>query len=140
MSSYPCINHLITSYTPSFSYLWAYIQDTLLALWVTMVKPDINSVEIHPQWCHNRHPVDRALVDTGSVWSPNITSKFLKKCFHVSDRCNLRFCNGEWHFVHVFIQRGGLQNKWHFELQASMHVLERERPKLMNETDITHHH
>jgi hypothetical protein len=30
--------------------------------------------------------VDRALVGTGSLWSPHMSSKFFKKCFHVSDR------------------------------------------------------
>jgi hypothetical protein len=26
--------------------------------WVTKVKPNINSVEVHPQLSNNRHPVD----------------------------------------------------------------------------------
>jgi hypothetical protein len=34
----------------------------------------------------------------------------------------------------------GFKTSENFELQASMYVLERARPKLMNETDITHHH
>jgi hypothetical protein len=29
---------------------------------VTKVKPDINSVKVHPQLSNNRHPVDGALV------------------------------------------------------------------------------
>jgi hypothetical protein len=29
---------------------------------VTKVKPNINSVEVHPQVSNNRHPVDGALV------------------------------------------------------------------------------
>jgi hypothetical protein len=32
------------------------------------VKPNINSVEVHPQLSYNRHPVDGALVDAGSLW------------------------------------------------------------------------
>ncbi len=34
-----------------------------LTEWFTMVKLDINSVEVHPQLSQNRHPVDDALVD-----------------------------------------------------------------------------
>jgi hypothetical protein len=35
---------------------------------VTKVKPNINSVEVHPQWRNNRHPVDGALLGAGSLW------------------------------------------------------------------------
>jgi hypothetical protein len=35
---------------------------------VTKVKPNINSVEVHPQWSNNRHPVDDALLGAGSLW------------------------------------------------------------------------
>jgi hypothetical protein len=35
---------------------------------VTKVKLNINSVEVHPQLSNNRHPVDGALVDAGSLW------------------------------------------------------------------------
>jgi hypothetical protein len=34
------------------------------------VKPNINSVEIHPQMSNNGHPVDGALVDAGSPCPP----------------------------------------------------------------------
>jgi hypothetical protein len=33
---------------------------------VTKVKPNINSVELHPQVHNNGHPVDGALVGAGS--------------------------------------------------------------------------
>ncbi len=33
----------------------------------TKMKPGSNSVEDHPQLSHNRHPVDGALVDAGSL-------------------------------------------------------------------------
>jgi len=35
------------------------------------VKPNVNSVEVHPQVSNNRHPMDGALVGAGSpkVWS-----------------------------------------------------------------------
>jgi hypothetical protein len=32
---------------------------------VTKVKPNINSVEVHPQLSNNRHPVDGVLVGAG---------------------------------------------------------------------------
>jgi hypothetical protein len=32
------------------------------------VKPNINSVEVHPQPSNNEHPVDGALVGAGSLW------------------------------------------------------------------------
>jgi hypothetical protein len=32
------------------------------------VKPDVNSIEVHPQLSHNKHPVDDELVGAGSVW------------------------------------------------------------------------
>jgi hypothetical protein len=38
-----------------------------------MVKPNINSVEIHPQLSNNGHPVDDALVGAGSLW-PSLTT------------------------------------------------------------------
>jgi hypothetical protein len=38
---------------------------------VTKVKPNINSVEVHPQLNNSEHPVDGALVGAGSLqnWS-----------------------------------------------------------------------
>jgi hypothetical protein len=41
---------------------------------VTKVKPNINSVEVHPQLSNNRHPLYDALVGAGSV-SPNLLTK-----------------------------------------------------------------
>jgi hypothetical protein len=38
------------------------------------VKPNINSVEVHPQLSNNRHLVDDALVGAGSMW-PNLVTK-----------------------------------------------------------------
>jgi hypothetical protein len=32
------------------------------------VKPNINSVEVHPQLSNNRHPLDGAPVGAGSLW------------------------------------------------------------------------
>jgi hypothetical protein len=36
----------------------------------TKVKPNINSVEVHPQLSNNRHPVDGVLVGAGSTLNP----------------------------------------------------------------------
>ncbi len=39
---------------------------------VAKVKPNINSVEVHPQLSNNWHPVDGgALVGAGSLWLAN---------------------------------------------------------------------
>jgi hypothetical protein len=35
------------------------------------VKPNINSVEVHPQLSNNWHPVDGALVGARSLWLAN---------------------------------------------------------------------
>ncbi len=51
-----------------FFYLFAYVWDLFLTELVTKVKPNINSVEVHPQLSNNGHPVDGALVGAGSLW------------------------------------------------------------------------
>jgi len=68
--------YLQTIYLPSsylFSYLSTYIRDLFLTKLVTKVKPNLNSVEVHPQLSNNGHPVDGALVGAGSLL-PNIPS------------------------------------------------------------------
>jgi hypothetical protein len=59
-----------TIYLPSnylFFYLSTYTRDLFPTELVTKVKPNINSVEVHPQLSkNNEHPVDGALVDAGS--------------------------------------------------------------------------
>jgi hypothetical protein len=45
-----------------FFNLSTYIWDLFLTELVTKVKPNINSVEVHPQLSNNRHPVDGVLV------------------------------------------------------------------------------
>ncbi len=57
--------YLVVAY---FSYLYAYIWNLLPAGLVTKMKPNINSVEFHPQLSNNEHPVDGMLVGAGSVW------------------------------------------------------------------------
>jgi hypothetical protein len=59
-------------YKPSTSlavtYFATYIWDLFLTELVTKVKPNINSVEVHPQLSNNGHPVDSVLVGAGSLW------------------------------------------------------------------------
>jgi hypothetical protein len=46
-------------------------KDLILIEWVIKVKPDINSLEVHPQLSlisHNQHPVDGVLMGDGSIW------------------------------------------------------------------------
>jgi len=50
-----------------FPYLSTYIWDLFPPELVTKVKPNINSVEVHPQLSNNRHPVNGALVGAGSL-------------------------------------------------------------------------
>jgi hypothetical protein len=61
----PC-TYLVIAYFPN------YLFPTVL---VTKVKPNINSVEVHPQLSNNRHPVDGALVGAGSLWPEKTTIK-----------------------------------------------------------------
>jgi hypothetical protein len=42
---------------------------------VTEVKPNIDSVDIHPQLSNNRHPVDGVLAGAGSLW-PMLSVQF----------------------------------------------------------------
>jgi hypothetical protein len=42
---------------------------------VTKMKPNIDSVDVHPQLSNNRHPVDGALVGAGSLW-PMLSVQF----------------------------------------------------------------
>jgi hypothetical protein len=58
-------SYLVVTY---FSTLCAYyIYETyFLTELVTKMKPNINSVEVHPQLSNNGHPVDGALVCAGS--------------------------------------------------------------------------
>ncbi len=51
---------LVVTYFPT--YLSIYIYDLLVTEWVIKVKPDINSVKVHPKLSHNGHPVDGTLV------------------------------------------------------------------------------
>jgi len=54
---------------------------------ITMLKPNGNSVEVHPQLSHNRLPMDGVLVAVGSLdarpsfLSPIISSKTMASSF-----------------------------------------------------------
>jgi hypothetical protein len=52
--------HLLVTYFPT--YLPIYIRDLFPTELVTKVKPNIKSVQVHPQLSNNGHPVDGALV------------------------------------------------------------------------------
>jgi hypothetical protein len=49
-------------------YLSTYILDLFPTELVTKVKPNFNSVEVHPQLSYNRRPMDGVLVGAGSLW------------------------------------------------------------------------
>jgi len=53
---------------------------------VTKVKPNINSVEVHPEPSNNRHPVDGTLVDAGSGWPSLDTLEKSEEAFPTSRR------------------------------------------------------
>jgi len=54
--------YLLVAYFPTYLPM----RDLFPTILVTKVKPNINSVEVHPQLSNNRHPVDGALVGAGS--------------------------------------------------------------------------
>jgi hypothetical protein len=58
---------LVVTYFPT--YLPIYDETLFLQNLVTKVKPNINSVEVHPELSYNGHPVDGALVGADSVWA-----------------------------------------------------------------------
>jgi hypothetical protein len=51
-----------------FSYLCTYIWDLFHTESVTKVKPNTNSVKVHPQLSNISHPVDGPLVGAGPLW------------------------------------------------------------------------
>jgi hypothetical protein len=54
------------------------------------VKPNINSVEVHPQLSNNKHPVDDVLVGAGSLW-PSLWTIGLK-ALEASGKCHFKTC------------------------------------------------
>jgi hypothetical protein len=57
--------YLEVSYFPTYLPIY---EIYFLQNWLTKMKPNINSVEVHPQPNHNGHPVDGALMGAGSLW------------------------------------------------------------------------
>jgi hypothetical protein len=47
------------------------------------VKPNIKSVEVHPQLSNNEHPVDDALVGAGSLWPLCVLRSTNVSCYKV---------------------------------------------------------
>jgi len=61
--------HIYLSSSYLFLHLptYLYMRPFLIEL-VTKVKPNINSVKVHPQLSNNGHPMDDVLVYAGSLW------------------------------------------------------------------------
>jgi hypothetical protein len=55
--------------TPLVTYLLTNGQHLLLTKWVTKVKLDSNSLEVHPQLSHNTHLMDGVLVHIDLLWT-----------------------------------------------------------------------
>jgi hypothetical protein len=60
------------------------------------LKPNINSVEVHPQLSNNEHPVDDVLVGADSLWPlwaclhpyhQNLVKLYLKNTPHIRKMC-----------------------------------------------------
>jgi hypothetical protein len=52
------------AYFPTYLPIWDLFPTEL----VTKMKPNMNSVELHPQLSNDGHPVDGAPVGAGSLW------------------------------------------------------------------------
>jgi hypothetical protein len=66
---YKASTSLVLTYFCSYlpTYLPTYVWDLFPTELITKMKPNINSVEVHPQLSNNHHPVDGVLVGAGSV-------------------------------------------------------------------------
>jgi hypothetical protein len=62
--------YLVITYFPTYLPMY---ETYFLTELVTKMKPNINSVEVHPQLSNNRHPVDGVLVGAGSFMSFSFT-------------------------------------------------------------------
>jgi hypothetical protein len=56
--------YLVISYFPTYLPIY----ETYFLQLVTRVRPNINSVQVHPQLSNNGHVVDGALVGAASQW------------------------------------------------------------------------
>ncbi len=68
---YKSSTYLLVTYFPTYLPIYETYFPTEL---VTKVKPNITSVEVHPELSKNRHPVDSALVGAGLLWPAHYTS------------------------------------------------------------------
>jgi hypothetical protein len=64
---YKASTSLVVTYFPSYllTYLPTHVWDLFPTELITKMKPNINSVEVHPQLSNNHHPVDGVLVGAG---------------------------------------------------------------------------
>jgi hypothetical protein len=67
---------------PIFLPIYQYMGPNFPTELVTNVKPSINSVDVHPQVSKNKHPVDGALVGTGSLWRKQNILRFCSFVTH----------------------------------------------------------
>jgi hypothetical protein len=56
--------YLVVTYFPTYLPIY---ETYFLQNWLPKVKPNINSVKVHPQLSNNGHPVDGELVGAGSL-------------------------------------------------------------------------
>jgi hypothetical protein len=81
------------------------MRDLLPTEFITRVKPNINSVEVHPQLSNIWHPVDGVLVGAGLLWPQNcgtyILVHLLKEIYWDLNKGNIyprimRTLEGSW--------------------------------------------
>jgi len=70
--------------------------------WLPRVKPNINSVEVHPQLRNNGHPVDGVLVGAGGCWVTVAGMRQITFCGHRGDR-GIIFQNGVFDLVRTMV-------------------------------------
>jgi hypothetical protein len=78
----PCSYLVVTSFP---TYLPIY-ETYFLQNWFTKMKPNINSVEVHPQLSNNGHPVDGAPVGAGStelVYGFTLVTNYVRNRSHI---------------------------------------------------------
>jgi hypothetical protein len=71
--------YLVVMYIPT--YLPINVRDLFPTKLVTKVKPNTNSVQVHPQLSNNSHPVDGALVGASSLWPTHTHSLLYSLCY-----------------------------------------------------------
>jgi hypothetical protein len=89
--------YLVGTYFPTYLLIYS---TYFFTKWVSKVKPDINSVEVHLQLSHNGHPVDGALVGAGSGCCPERTTRDLLNLPDCEGQTMMELCS--FHLVRTF--------------------------------------